>query len=166
MPFPERTMRWMWPVWTGLALLLASCAGFRALDPPRVTVAGIDLVSFEGLEMRMLVSLRVQNPNGLPIDYDGVQVKLDIEGKTVASGVSDEHGSIPSYGESVVALPVTLSLVDLGRQALRMFRDGTPETMHYVLEGKLGSPLFGATRFRSEGDLALPRGRDHGLSAG
>ena len=140
-------------------VLLAGCAGLPALDPPRVSLSDIEAVSFERMELRMLVKLRVQNPNGLSIDYDGIDVKLELQGKTVATGVSDERGSIPAYGEAVVALPVRVALVDLGRQALRMFRDGTPERMHYALEGKLGSPLFGATRFRSEGDINLPGDR-------
>lgn len=149
-------MRWMRAVSTVLALVLGACAAMPALDPPRVSVADIRAVSAEGLELRMLLELRVQNPNRLAIDYDGVDVKLDLQGKTVATGVSAEHGSIPGYGESVVALPVTVSLVDLGRQALRVFGNGTPERVHYALEGKLGSPLFGATRFHSEGELSLP----------
>ena len=35
-----------------LALILGSCAGLPALDPPRVTLADIDTVSIEGLELR------------------------------------------------------------------------------------------------------------------
>lgn len=149
-------MRWTWAVLAGLALALGSCAGLPALDPPRVSVADIRAVSVEGWELRMLLELRVQNPNRLAIDYDGLDVKLDLQGKTVATGVSAERGSIPAYGESLVALPMRVSLVNLGRQALRMFGNGTPERLHYALEGKLGSPLFGATRFHAEGELALP----------
>ncbi|HET9651088.1 MAG TPA: LEA type 2 family protein [Usitatibacter sp.] len=149
-------MRWMQKLSVVLALAVSACAMMPALDPPRVSVADIRAVSVEGLELRMLLELRVQNPNGLAIDYDGVDVKLDLQGRTVATGVSAEHGSVPAYGESVVALPVRVSMVNLGRQALRMFGNGTPERVHYALEGKLGSPLFGATRFHSEGDLSLP----------
>ena len=121
--------------------------------------------------MRLTLRLRVQNPNALAIDYDGIDVKLDLNGKTVARGVSDQSGSVPRYGESVVALPVTISMLDLGRQALRMFQGD--QRMHYAIDGKLGSPLFGATRFHSEGELALPAPRDphpeltgYGLSGG
>ena len=108
--------------------------------------------------MRLVVQLRVQNPNGLAIDYDGLDVKLDLNGKTVARGVSDQRGSVPRYGEAVVSLPVTISLLDLGRQALRMFQGD--QRMRYAIDGKLGSPLFGATRFHSEGELTLPAPRD------
>jgi len=151
---PSRNMwtRWVAPA---LALLLGACAMLPHLDPPRVTLAGIDSVAFEGMELRMVARLRVQNPNGVDLDYDGVDVQLSLQGKGVARGVSNERGSVPRYGEAVVALPVTISLIDLGRQAFGILGGGGGP-VHYAIEGKLGSPLLGATRFHSRGELALP----------
>jgi LEA14-like dessication related protein len=144
-------------VW--LALVLGACAGLPGRDPPRVTVAGIEALEGEGLELRMLVKLRVVNPNDFPIAYDGVYVRLDLQDHTVATGVSDERGEIPRFGEAVVPVRVTISLVDVARRALRMFKQGEPpETLHYRLEGKLNGPMFGAIRFQTEGELKLPAG--------
>ena len=56
----------------------AGCAGMQRQDPLQVTVAGIESLPGEGMELRMLVKLRVQNPNDAPLDYDGVYVKLDV----------------------------------------------------------------------------------------
>src|SRR5262245_8531196 len=100
-----------------IALTLASCAGLPHGDPLQVTVAGIEQLPGEGLEMRMLVKLRVQNPNDTPVDYDGVYVKLDVLDKTFASGVSDERGSVPRYGETVIGVPVTISTLRVALQA-------------------------------------------------
>jgi LEA14-like dessication related protein len=148
-------MRWLHGVITAMTLLLCGCASLPAFDPPRVTLAGIDSVAFEGMELRMLVQLRVQNPNGIALDYDGIDVQLSLQGKGVARGVSNERGSVPRYGEAVVALPVTISLMDLGRQALGILKGGDSR-VHYAIEGKLGSPLLGATRFHSQGEVAFP----------
>src|SRR6476619_6175352 len=90
-----------------MVALLAACAMLPHLDPPRVTLANIDSVAFEGMELRMLVQLRVQNPNGIALDYDGIDVQLSLQGKGVAHGVSNERGSVPGYGEAIVTLPVT-----------------------------------------------------------
>jgi hypothetical protein len=79
-------------------------------DPVQITVAGIEPMAGEGLEMRMMVSLRVQNPNDTQIDYDGTYVKLIVQGKTFATGVSDASGSVPRFGEAVIAVPVTVSM--------------------------------------------------------
>src|SRR5690349_1292107 len=93
-------------------LALGACATLPTLDPPRVTLADIDSVAFEGMELRMRVKLRVQNPNGLALDYDGIDVQVSLQGSGVARGVSSERGSVPAYGEAIVALPVTISLVE------------------------------------------------------
>lgn len=139
-----------------LLMILAGCAVLPKLDAPRVSLAGIGSVDFAGMELRMVLRLRVQNPNGIALDYDGIDVQLSLEGKRVARGVSNAQGSVPRYGEAIVALPVTLSLVELGRQAWGI-RGGEGRTVHYGIEGKLGGPLLGATRFQSQGEVTLPR---------
>ncbi|MBC8087756.1 MAG: LEA type 2 family protein, partial [Phycisphaerae bacterium] len=90
-------------------LWLSGCAAISDRDPVQVTVAGIDTLPGEGLELRMLVKLRVQNPNDVPIEYDGVYIKLDVIDKTLATGVSDQRGVVPRFGEAVISVPLTVS---------------------------------------------------------
>jgi LEA14-like dessication related protein len=140
------------------ALALSGCATLRG-DPPQVTVAGIEPLQGEGMEMRMLVKLRVQNPNDAAIDYDGASVQLDVFGKSFASGVSDAAGTVPRFGESVVAIPVTVSMMAIARQALGMMNEAKmPEKVPYELSGKLSGSAFSSVRFRSKGELELPKG--------
>jgi len=54
-----------------LALALAGCASLPGRDPLNVQVAGVEPLEGQGLEMRMAVKLRVQNPNDSAVDYDG-----------------------------------------------------------------------------------------------
>jgi len=139
-----------------VALILSACAGMPGREPLQVNVADVDSIPSEGLEMRMMVKLRVQNPNDAPVAYDGVYVKLDVLDKTFATGVSDEHGSIPRYGESIISVPVTISMLRMAVYALRML-DGKPvDKIHYKLEGKLDGPAFGSTSFQAQGEFALP----------
>ena len=54
-------------------------------DPLKVTVAdGIEPLQGQGMEMRMMVKLRVQNPNDAPVDYSGVAVDMEVQGKSFA----------------------------------------------------------------------------------
>ena len=46
----------------------------------------------------------MQNPNPSQIDFTGAYVKLDVLGKTFASGVSDAGGTVPAFGEAIVAV--------------------------------------------------------------
>jgi len=138
------------------ALAMAGCASLPQKDPLQVTVAGIEGLPGEGMEVRMLVKLRVQNPNEAAINYTGVYMKLDVLGKTFASGVSDQSGVVPGFGEAVVAVPVTVSVLRMVRQVVGML-DGQPvDTIRYEMSGKLSGGLFGTERFESKGEFELP----------
>jgi len=138
-------------------LALGGCAGMSGRDPVQVSVAGIESLPGEGLEMRMMVKLRVQNPGETPVEYDGVYVKLEVLDKTFATGVSDERGSIPRFGESVIGVPVTVSTLRVALNTLGFVLGDKPaEKVRYKLSGKLAGPSFGSTNFQSAGELALP----------
>ena len=138
-------------------LALGGCAGLSGRDPVQVRVAGIESLPGEGLEMRMMVKLRVQNPGETPVEYDGVYVKLEVLDKTFATGVSDERGSIPRFGESVISVPVTVSTLRVALNTLGFVLGDKPaEKVRYKLSGKLAGPSFGSTSFQSDGELALP----------
>src|SRR4029450_8858903 len=100
-----------------VALAVTSgCATTR--DPLQVTVAGVESIPGEGMELRMLVKLRVQNPNDTPIDFEGLPAQMHVQGKTFATGVTDARGSVPRFGEAVIEVPVTASAIRMARQAL------------------------------------------------
>ena len=41
------------------------------------------------MELRLNVKLRVQNPNDVPVEFNGVSLKMRVQGKTFGTGVSD-----------------------------------------------------------------------------
>ena len=139
-----------------LALTLTACAAFFDHDPLNVQVAGIQPLPGEGLELRMAVKLRVQNPNDRPLDYDGVALELEINGRNLASGVSDASGTIPRFGETVLSVPMTISAFSAARQALGLAEHIGMDEVPYVLRGKLaGGRTFGTQRFIEKGTLNL-----------
>src|SRR3954464_7010993 len=105
-------------------ILLGACASLQTRDPLQVMVAGIEPLQGEGMELRLLVKLRVQNPNDAPIDYNGVAVEMNVQGKTFATGVSDAHGNVPRFGDSLIQVPVTASAFRMARQAFGMMKGG------------------------------------------
>jgi len=136
------------------AMLVAGCA-LAGGDPIRVQLVDLEPLQGQGMELRLAARLRVQNPNGTPIDYDGIAIELEVRGTALASGVSDAHGTIPRYGEAVVTVPVTVSALALVRQAIGL-ASGDRSKIDYVLRGKVGGPSFGGVRFESRGELELP----------
>ena len=138
------------------ALSLGACAGLQGRDPVQVTVAALEPLPSEGFEIRMMVRLRVQNPNETPIEYDGVYLRLDVLDKTFATGVSDARGTVPRFGETVIGVPVTVSLLRMLRHAPGLL-DGQPvDKVAYSLSGKLGGAGFSSMRFESKGEIPFP----------
>ena len=137
-------------------LTLPGCAVFQGRDPLHVTVVGIDPLEGQGLELRMLVKLRVQNPNDAPIDYNGVALDMKVRGKAFASGVSDAGGNVPRFGEAVISVPVTVSAFSMVGQAVDLFRSGASGPITYEMTGKLNSSSFNSTHFQTRGEFSLP----------
>lgn len=138
------------------ALQLGGCASFLRHEPVQVVVAGIEPLQGEGLELRMLVKLRIQNPNEVPLAFNGMSLQLDMQGKRFATGVSDMAGSVPRFGEAVVAVPVSVSIFNVARQAIGAMTEEYRGPLAYEMTGKLAGPQFGGVRFRSSGELNLP----------
>ena len=137
-------------------LALGGCAGFFNHDAMRVSVAGIEPLEGQGLEMRFAVKLRVQNPNDAPIDFDGVALDLDLNGRPFASGVSDQRGTVPRFGETVLSVPVTVSAFSMARQAFGFANGDTVSRVSYAVRGRLAGGVLGGARFADSGYVDLP----------
>lgn len=139
------------------ALATTGCASLPYKDPLQVTVAGVESLPGEGLEVRMLIKLRVLNPNETPIPYKGAYLKLDVMDKTFASGATSEAGTVPGLGEAVIAVPVTVSVLRMVRQVMGVI-DGEPvDKIRFEMSGKLSGGAFGTERFQSQGEFELPK---------
>jgi LEA14-like dessication related protein len=136
------------------ALVLAACATLP--DPVEVTVAGVEPLPGEGMELRMLLKLRVQNPNDAPLEYDGASARLEVYGDTFATGVSDAAGTVPRFGEAIVAVPVTASFMRVARQVMGVADGRSLGKIPYELSGKLSGPGMRSMRFSNRGELELP----------
>ena len=149
----NRGLQWLLAGTTALAL--SGCASLTGREPVRVNVVGIEPLRGEGLEARMALKLRVINPNDAAIAYDGLSVDLEVRGQHFASGVSNERGEVPRFGEAILVVPVSVSALSLVRQAMDMARGGGSR-IDYVLKGRLAGTALGSVGFSSSGEIDLP----------
>lgn len=138
-------------------LAMAGCAALPGREPVRVIVVDVSSLPGEGMEVRLGLKLRVQNPNDVPLDFDGVSVTLEVRGATFASGVASDSGTVPAFGERVVTVPVSVGALATLRQIFGWVTDDNPR-FDYVMRGRLGGGLFGGVPFESRGELQLPKG--------
>ena len=148
--------------WLALALLplaLGACSSLPFGEAPRVDLVGLAGLPGEGLELRFLAKLRVQNPNSQPLAYEGVSLELDLRGQRFASGVAPLAGQVPAFGETVLEVPVSVSGFTLARQLLDLVRQaergGSVERVTYELRGKFGGAGLGGMAFSRSGEIDL-----------
>ncbi|POA35709.1 MULTISPECIES: LEA type 2 family protein [Pseudomonas] len=139
-----------------LLLSLSACALFPNRDPLNINVVGIEPLQNQDLEVRFAVKLRLQNPNETPIYYNGVALSLEVNGQPLATGVSDQTGSIPRYSEAIISVPVSISAFSVLRQTLGLSQTQSLNNLPYVLRGKLSGGVSGTVRFVDKGTLNLP----------
>lgn len=139
------------------ALLLPGCATLRDETAPRVDLAGIESLPGEGLELRFLLKLRIQNPAERELRFDGLWAEVELRGLPLAAGGAAVAGVVPRFGEAVVQVPVTASGLALARQAFSLWKGsqqgGGAGPVAYVLRGRLGGTGLVDARFESRGEV-------------
>jgi LEA14-like dessication related protein len=137
------------------AVVLGACASLP--EPPLVSVVGVEPLQGEGLELRLLLKLRVQNPNSVQLAYKGATARLEVRGRLFASGVTNSAGTLEPLSETVVTMPVSISAFNMLRQALGLL-DGQPiDKLPYSMSGTVLTSSR-TLRFHSTGELELPAG--------
>ena len=137
--------------------LLAGCAGIgKQLEPPRISLARIQVQEFTGFEAVFQIRLRVFNTNDVDLNVKGIEADLAINGKPFATGVSRIAVKIPSFGTELVTVTVYSSVVDIVKGIHGLQK---AEQLKYRLKGKLrvgGENLMStALPFESAGQVTL-----------
>lgn len=140
----------------GLCLAANGCASLANLETPELKVVSFRVLEQEpaSLEQRFAVGLRVINPNNRDIDVDGIDFSLDLNGRRLARGVSDEAFRLPRLGEAETTVVVSTSLLDVLRQAIDL-GSREEELLEYRLRGRLhlGGVLLRSIPFDYSGKL-------------
>ncbi len=140
-------------LFAGLLFLLAACAGIVP-EPPSVRLADLRLLGGSLLVQDLEVDLRLGNPNNSDLPLEGLQFELEVNGRPLAEGYSNEAVLLPRLAEVTVPVRASVTLLDLMRQIMAL---GEDERLAYRLSGKAfiaGFPGRGIP-FAVEGDLGL-----------
>ncbi|WP_096704408.1 LEA type 2 family protein [Magnetospirillum sp. 15-1] len=113
---------------------LAACTPSEFAEPPEVVLVSMVPVDVSLMEQRLAVTLRVRNPNNVPMSVDGLRFAIDVNGKGFAKGTSDKAVTVPRLGEADIEGTAHVSTTDLVRQVL-----GAPDAqgLAYRMSGTL-----------------------------
>lgn len=139
------------------ALCLFGCAGLgQRLEPPRITLANIQLQKMAGLETVFQLQIRVFNTNDVDLEVKGIECDLEINGENFATGVSKAAVTIPAYGTEIVGVVLYSSVINIFKGIYGL---QNAEEISCRLKGKLRASGGGygpvALPFQSEGNIKL-----------
>ena len=94
-------------------LLTSGCAGFGGgREPPTVSVQSFRAVSSPGAVVPGFeIGLLILNPNPEPLRLQGVAYSIDLDGKSLLQGVSNELPEIDGYGQGRVTLNAAVNVL-------------------------------------------------------
>jgi LEA14-like dessication related protein len=137
-------------------LILSGCAGLgRRLETPRITLSNFSVQEIKAFESVFKIEMRVFNTNDVPLEIKGLNCDLELNGKRLATGVTNVKVDIPSYETGIVPMTLYSSVLDV----MRVLRGLTKtEKLQYKLTGRLrlGKGAIPSTiPFTSTGELPL-----------
>ena len=141
-----------------LLLLLAPLAGCSSLvpklEPPQLTVVGVQLLKADLLQQQLRVRLHVRNPNDRALPVRGIDYVVHLAGEEVAHGDSDRDFTVPALGEHEFDVNV---YANAAPALLKFALGGRREPVEYRVTGRvqLSGGLVRSIPFSQTGRLDL-----------
>jgi LEA14-like dessication related protein len=121
-------------LFAALIALLAACATAEKLEPPKVSIVGLHVVSAEVWVQHLKVRLQLHNPNDRDLPVTALEYTIEIAGQNIASGSYAESFVVPAHGDVEFDTNVTANLAS----ALLRLLTHVPSTLvPYRLAGKI-----------------------------
>ena len=120
-----------------VVLFLQSCA---TMDPnyeePTVMLSSFRAVPSDGMVPSFEVGLRIINPNGTPLDLEGVVYSISLQGHELVKGVGKGYPQIEGYSEGNINLTASANLLSGIRLITGMMQQKN-EPLEYEFKAKL-----------------------------
>jgi len=148
---PDIRMRLAWLAST--CMLFAGCSTLK-LEAPKLEVVSMRVQSADIFSQKMLVRMRVQNPNARELPIKSISYTIEVNNAEFAQGLSDTPFVVPSMGEAEFDVQVTTNLANALTQLLGR---RSAETLDYRLRGEvaLSSGFLRRVPFDEHGSVKL-----------
>ena len=143
-----------------LAIVVALLGGCAApLQKPEVSLAGVELVGVGLVEQRLLLKLKISNPNDVDLPVKSLSFDLDLDGQPFAKGASEQPVTIARHAEAQLDVKVVSRLGDVLKQLNAARQNGK---LGYRIHGRVE---LGTERPAGPASVAFDRSGEVSLSA-
>jgi LEA14-like dessication related protein len=135
--------------------LFAACSVLPKFEAPKLSVISMKVQSGDIFSQRLLVHMRVMNPNARELPIKGLNYRIEINDAELAEGITDAPFVVPAMGEAEFDVQVTANLASAITQLLS--RRGSQDTVDYRLIGSvaLSSGFLRRIPFDERGSVKL-----------
>lgn len=124
------------------AALLASCATPRvAVQPPDVTLTGVQVRDIGISGQTFLLGFAVSNPNPFPLPVKSIRYTVLLDNQKFAGGETQSDFVVSARGDGEFVIGVEMDLLQSVSQLSTLFRGGLRDTIEYDLNGSLAVDL-------------------------
>lgn len=142
---------------------LSGCAMFMPkLEKPRLSLASVQVQEGSGLlQQKLLVGVRVVNPNARELPVKGIDLQLELAGEQVADGVTARSFVVPAHSEAEFDMVITANLASV-LMKLATHRELRREALPYRVTGKVATSIgmLRSIPFNETGSIPLGLSRD------
>lgn len=136
----------------------AGCASlFPRLETPRLSLVSVEMAEATLFEQRLVVRLRVQNPNDIALPVRGLTVDFELAGQDFAQGVSARAFEVPAFGEAEFDMMITANaataLLKLATRGDALKREALDYRIRGTLSTRLG--MLRSVPFEEAGKIPL-----------
>lgn len=154
---PETRAAWFRPLWVLLAsaALLAGCDVLPKFETPQLSVISMKVQSADIFSQRMLVRMRVLNPNSRELPVKGISYRIEVNDSELGQGLTNVPFVVPALGEAEFDVQVTTNLA--GMLGKLLSRRGSQDQVQYRLVGEvaLSSGFLRRIPFDERGSVKL-----------
>ncbi len=130
-----RTRSRRFVVAAALSLPLLSGCALQKLEAPKLSVVSLRLQSADILSQRVLVRMRVLNPNARDLPVKGISYRIEVNDTQLGQGLTNNPFVVPAMGEAEFDVQVTANLA--GALARFLLRRGSQDSIEYRLVGEV-----------------------------
>ncbi len=136
-------------------LALGACSSLvPKLQPPQLTVVGLEVVKADLLQQQLRVRMHVHNPNDRALPVRGIEYTVEVAGEDFAHGDSDRDFTVPALGDYEFDVNVYANAAPL---VLKYALGGRRDAVPYRIVGKvqLASGFIRSVPFNETGEFKL-----------
>ncbi len=118
-------------------LTCSSCMLTSDLQPPKLTIISVSMVSADVFSQQFRVHLHVQNPNALELPVKSIEYQLFLQGDDFADGTSEQPFVVPAHGEAEFDTAISTNFVSSIVRLLGTLNNNGDNKVQYTFVGKL-----------------------------